>query len=71
MPYGNAADETEDAHIVVDICKTGTNKMVLAICNVKHKWPPRKHIVVYTDKIGTNKMQQTKTKLYIVGNDLQ
>lgn len=39
--------------------------------NVKHKWPPRKHIVVYIDKIGTNKMQQTKTKLYIVGNDLQ
>ena len=30
--------------------------------NMKHKWPPRKHIVVYIDKIGTNKMQQTKTK---------
>lgn len=38
MPYGNAADETEDAHIAVDIGKTGTNKMVLAICKEKAEY---------------------------------
>ena len=39
--------------------------------NVKQKRPPRKPIVVDVGKIGTNKMQQTKTKLYTAGNDLQ
>ena len=39
--------------------------------NVKQNRVSRKHIAVDIGKIGTNKMQQTKTKLYTAGNDLQ